>query len=150
MDEPNKRSDSSNADTGSLEDSTTVIRPTVTAADNEGQTSSKPASSGDADTPPPKRSNPIKRLLDRFNIYLLLFILLLVLSGIAATVFYLREAAQTTSNAPSSQSLSQSTLSQLSGSDVTVGGPKNTLSVQSNAVFTGSVLMRGNLQIAGT
>ncbi len=79
------------------------------------------------------------------------FILLLIVAAIIATVLYLKARSQNVdNNTLSSQSLSQSTLDQLANTDVTVGEPKHTLNVQSNAVFSGSVLMRENLQIAGT
>jgi len=81
------------------------------------------------------------------NIYLLIFALLLLGAGVAGSVLYFNTSTTTSDILP--QSLSQSTLDQLSTSDVNVGDPKHTLSVQSNAVFSGDVLVRNNLQIAG-
>jgi len=90
-----------------------------------------------------------KRLIHGTNIYLLLFILLLVIAGIIATAVYLSSKKATDNNVPT-QTLSQDALKQLATSDVTVGQPKQTLSVQSNAIFAGKVLVRDSLEVAGT
>jgi len=90
-----------------------------------------------------------KRLLHGTNIYLLLFILLLVIAGIIATAVYFSSKKATDNNVPT-QTLTQDALKQLATSDVTVGQPKQTLSVQSNAVFAGKVLVRDSLEVAGT
>jgi cytoskeletal protein CcmA (bactofilin family) len=89
-----------------------------------------------------------KWLGSRFNVYLILFAVLLIGTGVAGGIFYLSSSKSTVDTLP--QSLSQTTLDQLANSDVNVGEPKHTLSVQSNAVFAGDVLVRSNLQIAGT
>ena len=89
--------------------------------------------------------------MERFNIYLLLFALLIILAGVIGTIFYLQaNKANTNGSTLSPQPLSQGTLDQLNNNDVNVGEPKHTLNVQSNAVFNGSVLVRSSLQIAGT
>lgn len=90
-----------------------------------------------------------KRLVRGTNIYLLLFILLLVIAGIIATAVYFSSKKATDNNVPT-QTLSQDALKQLATSDVTVGQPKQTLSVQSNAIFAGKVLVRDSLEVAGT
>lgn len=81
------------------------------------------------------------------NMYLIMFILLLLASAATGAMLYFRSNVNTTDTLP--QTLPSSTLDQLSTSDVNVGEPKHTLSVQSNAVFSGDVLVRNNLQIAG-
>jgi cytoskeletal protein CcmA (bactofilin family) len=48
-----------------------------------------------------------------------------------------------------SQSLSSDALQQLAKNGVQVGDPKQTLNIQSNSVFSGAVLIRGELQVAG-
>lgn len=90
-----------------------------------------------------------KRLIHGTNIYLLLFILLLIIAGIIATAVYLSSKKASDSSVPT-QTLSQDALKQLATSDVTVGQPKQTLSVQSNAIFAGKVLVRDSLEVAGT
>lgn len=90
-----------------------------------------------------------KRLVRKTNIYLLLFILLLIIAIIIAAIVYISSRKATDSNIPT-QTLSQDALQQLATSDVTVGQPKQTLSVQSNAIFAGKVLIRDSLEVAGT
>lgn len=126
----------------SLESSSTVVSPGP-GADGvhiEG---------GPAPTPvQPLPSQRLVRWLRRhMNIYLVLFVIVLLGAGATGTVLYLRSSSNSVDILP--QSLSQSTLDQLSNSDLSVGEPKHTLSVQSNAVFGGDVLVRQNLQIAG-
>jgi cytoskeletal protein CcmA (bactofilin family) len=134
----------------SLESPATVIEPTgkagtatsVAAGATSGDTEASPAVPG---------GSAIRRLLRRLNVYLLLFILILILAAVGTTLVYLAAHRESTAtNIPAAQSLSSSTLNSLANSDVTVGEPKHTLSVESNAEFSGSVLMRSNLQVAGT
>lgn len=149
MDDPAKTPDG----TDSLEQSTTVVQPSAAVPASGGVAVTAPAA-----PPPPapagRQPHPrgiLRRLIGRINVYLLLFVFLLVIAGVAGILLYLK--AQTNNQAANqlgSQSLSQSTLDQLSNTDVSVGEPKHTLNVQSNAVFAGSVLVRSNLQIAGT
>ncbi len=101
------------------------------------------------ETPAAARTgSPIQRLIKRVNIYLLLFIFLLVVAGGIILVTYLA-SKKTNSNTVKTQSLSSDTLKQLATSDVTVGQPKQVLNVQSNAVFAGKVLIRDSLEVAG-
>jgi cytoskeletal protein CcmA (bactofilin family) len=90
----------------------------------------------------------MQRLVRRVNIYLLIFILLLVVAGAIVLITYLA-SKKTNTNTVKTQSLSQDTLKQLATSDVTVGQPKQVLNVQSNAVFAGKVLIRDSLEVAG-
>lgn len=130
----------SDNDVSSLEEPTTIVRPV-------GSSAPKPAA---RQPEQPAKRRVLRALLSRVNLYLLAFVLLLVIAGVTGGTFYLKSQ----SNGPGSnvppQSLSQSALDQLSNSDVSVGEPKHTLSVQSNAIFSGDVLVRSNLQIAGT
>jgi cytoskeletal protein CcmA (bactofilin family) len=157
--------DNQDSEISSLEEQTTVTTtPGVSSEDsnsldsNSGDgvesTSGLTAPTGSASTEPtvsPTNRSFMRRLMDRFNIYLLLFILLLIISAATGTILYLKASNQTNNaGSTTSQSLSQSELSQLANGDVTVGGPQSTLNVQSNAVFSGSVLVHSNLQIAGT
>lgn len=143
--------DNSNSDQqdelASLEAPSTVVEPSggpVQAPDGNGVV-----------TPPgePVPSEPpIHRLTrwisTRLNIYLMSFVVLLIASGGGGAILYFRANTSQT-NIPS-QPLSQNDLDKLASSDVNVGEPKHILSVQSDTVFSGNVLVRDNLQIAGT
>ncbi len=123
----------------------------ATSVTNSPEQTSAPQVISDSLTNIPGRHNPFERVARQFNVYLLLFVLLFFLAIIAGVILYLKANQQANNNNNSnSQSLTQSELSQLANGDVTVGGPKSTLNVQSNAVFAGSVLVSSNLQIAGT
>jgi hypothetical protein len=99
----------------------------------------------------PHKEPLIKRLWHKLNIYLLLFLLLLVTAVAITVVMVLRsKKADPNNQAITSQGLSQDALEQLANSDTTVGSPKQILNIASNAVFSGAVLMRSNLEVAGT
>lgn len=126
--------------TGSLEDSGgVVLTPEQQIQQQQQQTQQKS-----------QRFN-IKRLLHRFNAYLAVFIFLLVVGGIVLVVAYLKSNTNNnTNNNTPPQNLSASALEQLANNGTTIGGPKETLNIQSNAVFQNAVLVRGNLDVAGT
>ena len=102
------------------------------------------------DAKPPKKPNALKQFFKRFNIYFLLFLLVVIIAGAVATVSYLN--SKKTPKAPSiaTQTLSQDALKQLANSDATVGDTGQTLTVQGNAVFSGQVLVRSDLGVAGS
>src|ERR1035437_10160352 len=98
--------------------------------------------------PESKKGPLLKRIMHRLNIYLLLFILLLVVAAVIAVVVYF-SSKKAASNTVQNQTLSQDALQQLASSDVTVGGSKQVLNIQSNAVFAGKVLVKDSLDVAG-
>lgn len=127
--------DSSVIETDSLESGSIGVQ---TAPD---QTISAPKKSG--------LKGGLHKINRRFNIYLLLFILVLVISG---AVVAISATKQRTAEEPkiASQAVPTDALKQLAKSDATVGDPKQILNVQSNAVFAGKVLVRDSLDVAGT
>lgn len=109
-------------------------------------------SGGDAPAPknPLKGSGGIRGILSRINIYLLGFILLVVIFGSGGGIVYLNSTKKAANdNKLKSQSLSTDSLKQLANTDVTVGDSKQVLTVQSNAIFGGSVLLKGDVEVAG-
>ncbi|HEY4160633.1 MAG TPA: hypothetical protein VGM08_01070 [Candidatus Saccharimonadales bacterium] len=106
-----------------------------------------PAPDGDK---PAKKPSAIKQFLKRFNVYLLLFLLVVVIALVVAVVSYLNSKKAPKSPTVQNQTLTQDTLKQLANSDATVGDSGQTLTVQGNAVFSGQVLVRSNLNVAGT
>jgi len=103
-----------------------------------------------SDDKPAKKLSPLKKFLKRFNLYLLLFGLVLVLGAAVAVVAYLNSKKQPEVPSLTSTTLDADTLKQLANSDATVGDSGQTLTVQGNAIFSGQVLVRGNLNVAGT
>lgn len=99
---------------------------------------------------PAKKPNPLKAFLKRFNIYLLLFILVAVISLAVAIVAYLNSKKEPVIPDLNNTTLDAETLRQLANSDATVGSSGQTLTVQGNAIISGQLLVRNNLNVAGT
>ncbi len=126
------------------------------STDNEStQATSTPDSSSQQpqDTPPAGAKPPLRlRLRQRIrsvNIYLLLFVLLILLGTLGVTVAVLNSRRADDANTLITGELTPEALEQLRNSDVRVGDPKQTLNVESNAIFTGRVLIRDSLDVAG-
>ncbi|HEX8763065.1 MAG TPA: hypothetical protein VF733_04895 [Candidatus Saccharimonadales bacterium] len=159
MDPSHVQSDKEN-DTNSLETPETVVDSTKTSAtadksnkdDSNGIVDARGPASSDPPTPASAKTPFFKRLWQKFNIYLLLFVLvILVAIGLTIGMFLKnRNDSKKAESIISSQNLSDSALKQLANSDVTVGNPKQVLKVESNALFSGSVLVRGDLEVAGS
>ena len=105
--------------------------------------------SGAADTASEKKLSPLKRFAKKVNVYLLLFLLLVIVAGAIAIVSYLNSQQAPTDPALASQGLNEDTLKQLANTDATVGDASQTLTIQGSAVIAGQTLMRGNLNVAG-
>jgi hypothetical protein len=97
-----------------------------------------------------KKAGPLKRFFQRFNVYLLAFVFLLVIGAAYAVVTYLSSKKVPEQPTIATQELTQETLEQLSKGDATVGNATSVLNIQSNAVFAGQVLIGGDLNVAGT
>lgn len=110
-----------------------------------------PSDAGASETSPAKTPF-FKRIWQKFNIYLLLFVLVILIAvGITLGLFLKnRSDTKKSESVINSQNLTDSALKQLANSDVTVGNPKQVLKVESNALFSGSVLVRGDLEVAGS
>lgn len=123
---------------------------TTTATTDDGKTKVTDTTGGQADAPlPTKKESVVKKIWHKFNIYLMLFFLVVILA-IGILVLMTVKTRQDVQKSINSQALSQSALQQLANTDVTVGDAKQILTVQSNAVFAGSVLIKSNFEIAGT
>lgn len=88
------------------------------------------------------------KLTSRLNIYLLAFILLIIVAVIILFIVYTSSSNQQDATI-NTQELTQETLDQITGSDTKIGDPKQLLTVESDAVFNGKVLIRDGLDIAG-
>lgn len=131
----------------SLDNQTTVVTEDTTVNATGGSTGGDPKDSKKKK----KKGNAVKSVATKINIYLLLFIFIIVVAGIVAFVSYQRnkEAANKDSEAISTTPLSEEDLEKLRQTDVKVGDPKQVLSVESNAIFAGKVLIRDSLEVAG-
>ena len=104
------------------------------------------------DNKPPKKSLKMRLsgVTRHVNIYLLLFILLVIMTLVIAFVEYSSDKKSQNDSSIKGQILSDSALNNLSANNTTVGDSKQTLTVASNAIFNGRVLIRDNLDVAGT
>lgn len=123
-----------------------VIDATGGAASDDNSASNE---SGDQKTTSDNKKSDKKSILKRFNIYLLLFVFILVLAGGILAVAYFQSKKATTATTIKTQDLTQATLDQIAGSDATIGNSQQVLNVQSSAVFAGKVLIKGGLEVAG-
>lgn len=151
-----------NEDLSSLEETSTVVEssptpPVVGSPGSDTIDASSPAQEPDLAQPPsqtkpskPDRFSWPKKLLKRFNVYLILFVLIVLIAVIVTGLSLYSNNKASSKQTITSQSLSSSTLKQLANSDATIGGPKQVLNVQSDAVFGGKVLVRDSLEVAGT
>lgn len=98
---------------------------------------------------PVKKVSPLKQFFRKINLYLLVFVLLVVVAGAITVVNYLNSQKAGPTPTITSQSLTTDTLKQLANSDATVGNTSQTLTIQGNAIIAGQTLARGNLNVAG-
>jgi cytoskeletal protein CcmA (bactofilin family) len=136
--------------TESTEPSSTELETTTGSLETSDASLEQPLATppDGSPTPPSPKKTPLKRLLARLNIYLLLFVLLFLVAVVVVVVAYVANRNSNKTDVQT-QTLSADTLKQLAQSDVTVGQPKQTLNVQGNAVFSGKVLIRDSLEVAG-
>jgi cytoskeletal protein CcmA (bactofilin family) len=114
----------------------------------------EPPDNGDGDIPSPPSKKPslgsrLAKFASQVNIYLVLFILLILIGALVALMSYTDSKNSSTTANITSKSLSPSTLAQLANSNATVGGNGQLLNVESSAVFDGQVLVREGLDVAG-
>ncbi len=99
---------------------------------------------------PKKRlSSRVRGLTRRFNLYFIFLIVLLILSGALVFVGAKHNRKEAATTPLTTQNLSQEAIDQLKNTHSTIGDPKQILSVESNAIFAGTVLIRQNLDVAG-
>lgn len=98
---------------------------------------------------PEKKVSPFKRIMRKINVYLLIFVVLVVVAGAIALVSFLNSQKPPEEAALESQSLTTEALQQLANTDASVGNSSQTLTIQGNAVISGQTLTRGNLNVAG-
>ena len=97
-----------------------------------------------------KKPTGFKAFLKKVNVYLLLFLLIVVIGVAVSVVGYLNSKKTPKGPTIATQTLTQDALKQLANSDATVGDSGQTLTVQGNAIFSGQVLVQKDLNVAGT
>ncbi len=113
---------------------------------------SKTGSDGSGQKPEKKKTSLGKRvqgLVGKLNVYLLLFVLIVILSAGIVFIGIQRNKKADITTTIGTQPLTKETIDQLKGSEAKVGDAKQTLSIESNAIFSGKVLFRDSIDIAG-
>jgi cytoskeletal protein CcmA (bactofilin family) len=119
------------------------------AQDLVDATSPEDKKAADAAAKAVKKPNPIKRIFHKVDVYLLGFILVMVLAGAFAMINYLNSKKVPKTPTISSQPLTASALKALASSGTSIGNSAQTLTLQGNVIFSGQVLMRSDLDVAG-
>jgi cytoskeletal protein CcmA (bactofilin family) len=131
----------------SLEQPETATTPS--ASPGSSTTNASGNTSNDEPRKKEKINKRLQNLITRVNIYLLLFIMIVVLAAGIVYVGLQRSKNEIGNNTITTQELTTEELEKISGSDAKVGDPKQTLTIESNAIFAGQVLVRGSLDVAG-
>jgi hypothetical protein len=92
----------------------------------------------------------VRMLISHVNIYFLVFLFIVVLASAIVFVGMQRNKKAATTTTITTQPLTEEALNQLKDSEAKVGDPKQTLTIESNAIFSGKVLIRDSLDVAGT
>lgn len=98
----------------------------------------------------PNEPSAIKRALRQFNLYLLLFVFLLVIAGSIAFITFQKSQEKPPKPNIASQNLSTKDLQDIANSNATVGNTGQTLTIQGDAIINGESLLRSNLAVAGS
>jgi cytoskeletal protein CcmA (bactofilin family) len=98
----------------------------------------------------PEDRKGFKKILSFFNVYLLIFLLLVVVAGIIFVVSYINSQKEPEQPSTALQDLTQEQLAEIANGDASVGDPRYVLNIQSDAVFAGNALIRGDLNVAGS
>jgi cytoskeletal protein CcmA (bactofilin family) len=97
----------------------------------------------------PTKKGGIGKIKHSRNLYLYIYALVIILAGLIVAITFIINK-QPKPKTVTTKSLTSAQLSQLQGPTTLVGDAKQTLDIQSNTVFEGSILSRGNVDIAGT
>lgn len=122
---------------------------TTTSQGESPDSGDKAQASSSTSTHKQSIGNRVRNILSKVNVYLLLFILIVVIASLIVFVAANRSRKESSKGNAVVQELTPEALKQLSQSESKVGDPKQILNVESNAVFAGKVLIRDSLDVAG-
>lgn len=100
---------------------------------------------------PKKNTNgKIRNIISNMNLYLVLFIFIVIIAAVISVIAYLQGKKADQKPTTQTQTLTPEKLKELSSNEIKVGDPKSLLTIESNTVFNGATLIRGDLDVAGT
>ncbi len=130
------------------DDKQKTAAPKPAESDSLDSTNNPPASSEAAAEQPREKTSLIKRLPLFNNLYLVVFVLLVLAAG--AVVYVSIKSAKPSTTTTKLGSLTDQQLTALKGNTTQVGDSKQTLDIQSNSIFENQVLLRSDLNVAGS
>lgn len=133
-----------------LETPETVVNPTQPGGDSDSLEAPRTVTPEPTVTVQKGFGRRVRGLVSHFNVYLLLFLFIVLISVAVVVIGVQRNRQADTPTTIVTQPLTQEDINRLSSSEAKVGDPKQTLSIESNAVFSGKVLIRDSLDVAGT
>jgi cytoskeletal protein CcmA (bactofilin family) len=142
-------------ESASLDAPTTDLNPT-NPVENQVPIETETPNNDNQPVDPKPQKTPLlfrlKLLRKQFNIYVVIFVVLLLISAIGIYTFNALNSTKsaTPNGGASSDKLTNEALSQLGNSDVKIGDPKQVLGIESNTIFAGKVLVRDSLEVAGS
>lgn len=130
----------------------TPVTPAAPAADGDSLEApaggGQPAQDLGTTTAPPPKKGGLRSLPIFKNLWLVIFILVVLAAG--AVVYVAIQSAKPSTTVTKAGSLTDQQLASLKGNTTLVGDSKQTLDVQSNSIFEGAVLLRSDLSVAGS
>jgi cytoskeletal protein CcmA (bactofilin family) len=145
-----------NSGDASLEESSTIIQPNKP---NQPPSDSSPLEDSDLSdnnsasseqATSKKSSGFLNRLRDFTNFYFIIFMILVLLAAAGVFVGVKFNNKNNKTGSTKTQSLTDKQISDLKGNTTLVGDAQQTLDIQGNSIFEGQVLMRNNLDVAGS
>jgi cytoskeletal protein CcmA (bactofilin family) len=121
--------------------------PTEPAAASQDSLDPTPVSAAPAAPKAAKSPGALTKIRNKVNIYMIVFILLVMMA--AVVVFVSIKPAKTVTTTPIGK-LSDQQLAALKSNSTLVGDTKQTLDIQSSTIFEGQVLARSDLNVAGS
>jgi cytoskeletal protein CcmA (bactofilin family) len=94
--------------------------------------------------------NKIVKRLSFINIYLLLFVFIVILAVMVTYIGIRNNRKVDQTGQINAQDLNADDLSSISSTNTQIGDPKQTLTIASNSVFNGKALFRDSIDVAGT
>jgi cytoskeletal protein CcmA (bactofilin family) len=147
------------ADTDSLEGSSSIVEPSTPDKDttkntdasaDEDSLSNPKETTSPASEPGQQPPHRAARVLGFMNLYFVIFILLLLIGIGGIFAAYKLNNKSSDNQVSKSQSLTDKQLADLKSNTTLVGDAQQTLDIQGNSIFEGQVLMRNNLDVAGS
>jgi cytoskeletal protein CcmA (bactofilin family) len=127
--------------------SQTVSAASTNSTNNEAKVSVEDTSEA------PKQVNPntglITGLLARFNIYIFVLVILVMLAVVFILIAYFGSKSSTNASQLVTENLTPATLKQIAGNDTNIGSSNEVLNIAGSSIFSGNILAKSTLQVAG-